>query len=339
MAKKRNSKSLHKLDNRGGGYTLLPHAVLDELLSTVGPRAVTIALAIVRRFNGFNNGRIGLSMRELAEAIGSANHNANMAALHELERAGFIVVASRFPKGQRRANEYRLTFGTYGPNGEHPATNEYLETEKFSVAATATRKPFRVATTATRRKHRVAATATGATETCGFPDPLPVEAIATHIVNHAEGLSRSDGNDRLNASESSGAISSGMTSDELRRFAMSFLAKAEPGTQSRLAHEAGVPGGTLSKFLGGKSLPDGYLMPLQLALGRRDAFSSQGVAADVDGGETGNVGDAASPSIPLCWREDNRLVVLPNIAGHRDDRLARPHWRHLLGGAAQSFAA
>lgn len=332
MAKKRNSKSLHKLDNRGGGYTLLPHAVLDELLSTVGPRAVTIALAIVRRFNGFNNGRIGLSMRELAEAIGSANHNANMAALHELERAGFIVVASRFPKGQRRANEYRLTFGTYGPNGEHPATNEYLETEKFSVAATATRKPFRVATTATRRKHRVAATATGVTETCGFPDPLPVEAIATHIVNHAGGLSRSNGNDRSDASKSSGAISSGMTGDELRGFAMSFLAKAEPGTQSRLAHEVGVPGGTLSKFLGGRSLPDGYLMPLQLALGRRNAFSSQGAAAYVDGGETGNHRGDATPRMPLCWRDHDLLVILPDVVGHRDDKLARPHWRQLLMG-------
>lgn len=277
MARRKGDKRLHKPDLRGSGYSFLPHAVLDALLVRVGPRAVTIALAIIRRFNGYNNGRIALSMRDLATAIGSANHNANLAALHELERAGFLIVA-RHPKGQRKANEYRLTFVSYGPNGEHPATNDYLaeletdlETEKSSVATTATRNALTVATTATRRKRRVADTATGATETCGFPVPPPVEDIATHIINHPEALPGPLGNipsDTPQIPAGASATSAAMDEPDLRRFAMSFLAKAEPGSQSRLAHEAGIPGGTLSKFLRGRSLPAQYHMPLQLAVGR-----------------------------------------------------------------------
>lgn len=277
MARRKGDKRLHKPDTRGSGFTMIPHVPLDALLVTVSPRAVAVAFAILRRFNGYNNGHIGMSMRDIAEAIGSANHGANIAALRELERSGFIAVA-RYPKGQRRANEYRLTFISYGPNGEHSATNEYLarletdvETEKFTVVDTATRNAVSVVDTATRRKHRVVDTATGATETCGFPDPLPVVDTATHIINHPEGLSRSDGNivpDAPQIAAGVSASSAGMAEDELRRFAMAYLAKANPGSQSRLAHEAQIPGGTLSKFLRGRSLPDQYRMPLQLAVGR-----------------------------------------------------------------------
>jgi hypothetical protein len=254
---------------------MLPHVALDALLVIVSPRAVSIALAVVRRFNGYNNGRISMSMRDLAEAIGSANHAANIAALRELEHTGFLAV-TRYPKGQRKANDYRLTFVSSGPNGEQPATHDYLdrletglETEKFTVAATATRNTLRVVDIETRKKHRVSDIETGATETCGFHDPSPVVDIATHIDNHPGVLSGSDGNCPSDAPKSRAVVSSAaMDERELRVFATSFLAKAEPGSQSRLAHEAGIPGGTFSKFLRGRSLPEQYRMPLQLAVGR-----------------------------------------------------------------------
>lgn len=44
----------------------------------------------------------------------------------------------------------------------------------------------------------------------------------------------------------------------------------------------------------------------------------------------------------LCWRDGGTLKALPGIAGHRDDRLAPPHWTQLLGsigGDAQRLAA
>lgn len=275
MAKRKGDKRLHRADGGGGGFVLLPHKVVDRLLISVGPRAVAVALAIARKFSGYNNGRIALSTRDLAEAIGSANHKANIAALHELERAGFITVTARYPKGQRKANEYRLTFISYGPNGEHPATNDYLanletelETKKSSASKMEPRNGVRASKMEPRRKHRGSEMEAGATETCGFPDPLPAVETEAHIINHPKSLVGSDPDTPSNAPKSSGPISSGMDEQELRRFAMAFLLKAEPGSQSRLANDAGIPGGTLSKFLSGRPLPDRHRMPLQLAVGR-----------------------------------------------------------------------
>ncbi|QUM70853.1 hypothetical protein [Sphingopyxis granuli] len=277
MARRKGDKRLHKPDTRGSGFTMIPHVPLDALLVTVSPRAVAVAFAILRRFNGYNNGHIGMSMRDIAEAIGSANNPANAAAIDELERTGFLRV-SRFPHGQRRANEYGFTFISYGPNGEHPATHDYLarletevETQKSTVSKSYTRNALRVSKSYTRGKLRVSETYTGATETCGFADPPPVSDSYTHIRNHPQGLSDPDGNtspDTPQIPAGVSASSAAMDEPALRQFAMSFLSKAEPGSQSRLAHEAGIPGGTLSKFLRGRSLPDQYRMPLQLAVGR-----------------------------------------------------------------------
>lgn len=278
MARSRAGKSNHQPDGRGGTYTLLPHAVLDALLRSVGPRAVAVALAICRRFNGFNNGRIAMSTRDLAEVICSANHKANIAALRELESAGFIV-ASRFPKGQRKATEYRLTFVSYGANGEYPATNDYLakletylETKKITASETEAREPQPDSDMEARRKHRVVDMEAGETGTCGFPESPPASISEAHIYNHPKPFSGSDRNTCLDTFQINGGVSectAGMDENELRRFAVGYLSNAAPGTQSRLAHEAGIPGGTLSKFLAGRArLPVCYHMPLQLAVGR-----------------------------------------------------------------------
>jgi len=39
-----------------------------------------------------------------------------------------------------------------------------------------------------------------------------------------------------------------------------------PGAQSQIAKRLGIPGGTLSKFLNGRGLPDAYVVPLARAL-------------------------------------------------------------------------
>lgn len=65
---------------------------------------------------------------------------------------------------------------------------------------------------------------------------------------------------------------------ELRSFALAYLAWASAGAQSQLAHDVGVPGGTLSKFLSGRSLPDQYRMPLQLAVARSFPMEARNAA-------------------------------------------------------------
>jgi hypothetical protein len=59
-----------------------------------------------------------------------------------------------------------------------------------------------------------------------------------------------------------------MDPDELRAFARGYLEQAGAGSQTMLAKVAGVPGGSLSKFLSGKSLAIEHRLKLQMAVGR-----------------------------------------------------------------------
>lgn len=175
-------KGLHKPDGRGGSYFLVPHETLDRLLCSTSLRAAAAWFAIGRNFNGFNNGKIGLSMRDLADAIGSHDNPANADAIAELEAAGFIRVR-RFPKGARKANEYELTHISTGKNGEIPATHDYierLETKNPACRNTTLERPYecRVSTlvgnvecrvsTQARRKH------------AGLP-MAPLCRVSTHL--------------------------------------------------------------------------------------------------------------------------------------------------------------
>jgi hypothetical protein len=74
--------------------------------------------------NGLNNGKIGISCRELAKRIG-ASHKTAARSLLELENAGFLrcVKASSFSQ-KRLAAEYRLTHLRCDATGQ-AATKEY----------------------------------------------------------------------------------------------------------------------------------------------------------------------------------------------------------------------
>jgi len=281
MGKPKPYKAPHKADGRGGHYALIPYVALDSLLVAVGPRAVAVAFAILRHFNGKNNGSITVSMRDIGEAIGSANNPANAAAIIELEKTGFLTV-TRYPKCQRKANEYGFTFISRGANGQVPATHDYLETKKSCVSKPHTRNALRVSDIDTRRKHRVSDIDTRPLETSGVSNAPRVSEIYTPILNHTPRSSDQAGNipeDGVKSPAGKFANSAAMDEIELRRFAMSFLAKAVPGSQSKLAHEAGIPGGTLSKFLSGRSLPEQYRVPLQLAVGRSYPMEARNVAS------------------------------------------------------------
>lgn len=272
MSKSKGKRGIHQPDSRGKGYSLLPYVTMDALMEAVSPRAVVAFLAIVRRFNGYNNGKIALSSRDLAAIIGSHNPS-NKRALKELRDGGFIH-ETRYPKGQRKATEYRLTFLSYGANGEHPAKSEYLDIGKSTVWETDTREAQPVSESHTREKLRASESHTGVTETSQFPDPLPVLESHTHILNHLGGSSPAPTSCPATAPAPSGP-SAGMEQAELHRAAMAYLAKAEAGTQTEIAKEAKIPGGVFSKFLRGQRLPEHHWMSLQLELGRRGALTGQ----------------------------------------------------------------
>jgi hypothetical protein len=88
--------------------TLDVYQALDERRVSAVARAVLFAM--LSRYNGHNNGRIGFACRA-GEPLGISPQT-TMRALHELIAKGFIAVVtlSAFTLKTRKAAEYRLTF-------------------------------------------------------------------------------------------------------------------------------------------------------------------------------------------------------------------------------------
>lgn len=246
-------------DSRGGKFLLLPHCLLaSEAFRTASPRAIKVLLALCMKHDGFNNGKIGVSFRELATLIDSGNNVANSNALCELMERGIVALARSYPKGQRLANEYRLTFV---PMGETPATNEYLSW-KVGDAGTLRKAPggnFRASITETRTALRVSMAETGE-ETSRFdgrnasdakPPILkvsPVSVADAHIVQPSDGLSASALKSPSNARA---PLSAAPEPEGLRERVLAVLDNSVRGSQGQLAAMAAVRPAALSKFLSG----------------------------------------------------------------------------------------
>lgn len=273
---KLKGKSEHRMSIRdSGGFVQIPKTTIGALLKQVSFRGVMVFQAIALRFNGYNNGKIVVSMREIAETIGSSDHGANARAITELVQAGFVWIGATYAKGSRLAREYGLTFISSGEGGKVPATHAYLETrQQKRCRKIGTREAASVEDFLTDWKRSVEDFHTAATETCGVEDRGPVVESTTHIVSHGE----DDGGDQkgcvVSTSSKHGALinTTVIELNQLRALTRRYLESAPYGAQSHLANDAHIQPGTLSKFIGGRGLPEAQRMPLQLALGRRAAL-------------------------------------------------------------------
>ncbi len=83
--------------------------------------ARAVLVEIVRCYDGFNNGRIGLSVRKAAERCRIAPGTAKR-AFEELQDRGFIVCVTKgaFSRKTLHATEWRLTFWRCDVTGELP---------------------------------------------------------------------------------------------------------------------------------------------------------------------------------------------------------------------------
>lgn len=295
MADRNKSQRPQKVDH-GGNFIQLPRAMLaSPAFLSLSQRARSCLLVVIERFNGFNNGRIGLSIDNLGAALGNQNHAANSRALVELMDRGFLECMAGANHVKSKAREYRLTFIESGRGGFEKATNEWKlwqAPKKIVPEATATREWKPVEATATRRKLGVEATATRATETVGFGGRFRVEATAAHIISqyHPSPAPVSDvGNTFKSSSE--------------LRAALNGLIETGEATATAIALAINMPAGTMSKFRNGKGLPQAYVGPLHMELGKRDAFSLPSASSS----PVMVVGDM------ICWREGKRLRVLPGI--------------------------
>lgn len=119
----------HRADLRGKPFIGLPAAVLySPAYTSLSPPARALLLEILARFNGYNNGEIAISQRELAARLSTSNYRRISQATGELLQHGLIDIAAEAPWKQRHAREYRLTFISTGRAPPYrPATNDYLQ--------------------------------------------------------------------------------------------------------------------------------------------------------------------------------------------------------------------
>ena len=110
---------------RGNGrFVALPFVVIDsDAFSSLKPPAVSILIALMKRFNGSNNGYIPLSCREAGD-FANVSSNTAARAFKQLERVGLIkcVTLSNFDCRKKLAREWALTFQ---PVDRTIATNEW----------------------------------------------------------------------------------------------------------------------------------------------------------------------------------------------------------------------
>ncbi len=123
MPKRRKRKMNAKGRNEGGGQYL---PIFYRMARTQAFRSLTgttlkVWIELRTRFNGHNNGRVSLSLREAAALLGMSQTTAQR-ALIELEEKGFIKRRTRGSWYGRKAAEFILTDQAY--NG-HLATKDW----------------------------------------------------------------------------------------------------------------------------------------------------------------------------------------------------------------------
>ena len=96
---------------RSARFVMLRHWLLNSpAWLSLGPAARVLYLALKQRFNGSNNGRIGMSVRDAARELHISKDTVSK-ALRELEERGFVKAAQRgnFNWKKRHASEWILT--------------------------------------------------------------------------------------------------------------------------------------------------------------------------------------------------------------------------------------
>ena len=124
---KRKNGNLSKSDR----YIKIEHWIIrSKAWQILSPREVRILLLLLERYNGVNNGRISLSIREAARH-GKMSKTTAQKAIERLTELGFIKITFKGSFSQKiidnsgrwYASEYALTCK---PIGNNPATKEFM---------------------------------------------------------------------------------------------------------------------------------------------------------------------------------------------------------------------
>lgn len=280
---KQKGKSAHRIDTRNSRMVMLPHAVVDSpAYKHLTLRARCLLDGLNRRFNGWNNGDIGYSIRDMESDLRGpktyVNHAVIGEAIDELFHHGFIDVGVTHRRMERLATGYRLTFASYGPpTNPLPASNDYLSwqppapKENFPVDATSAETGKLADTASAEWKHSADVTSAEVTETSHVSTSLSADPTSAHIITIPDPVLRRETGNKVNGKQHGLVGDSFMSADELRDWVRAHLETASVGAQSRLADAANVHKGTLSKFVRGRGLPREQCKAVQQALPRLEA--------------------------------------------------------------------
>lgn len=288
-----------KPDHRGN-YAQVPKCVVESVAwRHASLRARVILLIFQQVHNGFNNGEITLSIKQIGRALGDQCHGANARAVAELIELGFLECTSDACHSQSKARSYRVTFissgGGKGKGKPTPATNEYLQWRpsaeakrafggartarkvKFGGAVTATPSVEFDAVTATPVKFHDAVTATGGAGIATIPHPACVAVTAPYLVNQS--TDHSTVSPLSEISSRTGADSIAADFDDLRLWVEEAISALGYGGAKVLATKANVPTSNLCRFRTGKTLSEKYRLPLHEACARIVPKDKRQVAA------------------------------------------------------------
>lgn len=121
MAKKQKPDC--RADTRGGPWVGIPKCLVDSAAyRSLSAHARSILIEIMKHMNGYNNGKIAVSHRDLRNAIGCRPQRITDGVV-ELMDHGMIDVTVEGQWKTRQARQYRLTFVS---TLRKAATNEYL---------------------------------------------------------------------------------------------------------------------------------------------------------------------------------------------------------------------
>ena len=254
-------------------HTRLPHNMTGSpAWLDLSGAAVKLLIALQRLDRGGDNGALFMSARKASDETG-LSRNTVQKAFRELEEHGFIAAVDRghFQVKGGPATSWRLTF-VATPAQSRPPTHDWL---RWVPDGNKTRAQKLTPTGANIGLRVGNAISTGAniapmtTETSHVSISAAGSNIAPQVVCHRQGADGAEKYARKHPENGLAVSNHDVTPDllgQLRDRVTAYLVDGEPGTQTRLAASASIPGGTLSKFLAGKGLSRQHFVTLQLAL-------------------------------------------------------------------------
>lgn len=306
MAKKARNRNKPNATGRNptSRFVRLDYRILNSnAYRSLTPNARSLLIEITMLYNGENNGSLYLSVRDAADRMGVVDTHAAKRALDELQSLGFVEMTQEAHFAVKaseasRARCWRLAW-LIGPGRKLPSWEFYdrepdpqtparkrmergqraLKTyrklrdqNKLPVVDSTTTPPFEVeAPLEPVVDSTTLAKGNGGNE----PSPVVVEST-THIATlMGVGTAKAP----VDVSDTARDVQTVILPDPrtafldgLRTHLIDHLKKSAVGEQSQIAVAVGCPGGTLSKFVGGRSLPQNHSARLAQELTRRAAI-------------------------------------------------------------------